>query len=115
MKGCRLVFVVLCCVVAGCTADPRESQAVGALGSDCVWIAGHWTWTGCQETECYFWQDHCQIHLRCTSPDNEVYGHGSIAGSTLSFDSFCTATISGTSLQGTCTQPQACTFSALHP
>jgi hypothetical protein len=94
---------------------PREwikPKDQSALGSACVWFAGHWDWNGCGETECTFYEDNCQVHYDCTSMTNNVFGAGSVIGNTFTFGGGeCTATINGRAMSGTC---PTCMFSATH-
>ena len=98
--------------VVACTTAHEE---VSSLDSPCVWFAGQWSWSGCGETVCIFYEDHCQVHYDCSSPTNALIGAGSIVGNSLTFGGgVCSATIMGKTLAGGCTAPKSCSFTATH-
>jgi hypothetical protein len=106
-------WVALLGLIAGCAVTaPSDGDRDQALGSACAWIAGRWTFDGCGETQCTYYEDGCQVHYDCTSRSNSIGGTGSIVGNKFTFGGGqCTATIVGRSMSGSC---PTCTFTATH-
>ena len=109
------VGITVALITASCTSDPKERTSQGAVGSACVWIGGTWQWNGCGEVKCVMYQDNCDVHMECTnSTGDSNTGGGTLTDNIYSFNTYCTATIVGRSLSGSCTVG-CTTFTATHP
>jgi len=115
MVRCEVWATLALIVGAGCTTSAAtEAQTQSAVGSACAWIAGHWEFSGCEETDCTYYEDNCQVHYDCNSAslDNSSSGTGAIVGNAFTFGGGeCTATINGRTISGKC---PTCTFTATH-
>jgi hypothetical protein len=82
-------------------------------------MAGTWQWNGCGEAHCVMYQDNCDINMVCTptTGGGEHLGGGTVSGNVYSFNTYCTATITGHDLNGQCVvgSTTQCTFTATHP
>jgi hypothetical protein len=112
-KRMLLVFVSTAALAACQTSEPTGSVA---HQDSCAWIAGKWTFSGCGDDVCTFFQDHCKVHDECESPTHSTFGTGTIIGNTFTFGGgYCTAEINGKVMTGSCSAPGQCSFTANHP
>jgi hypothetical protein len=112
MANRGLVVFTVIGVAWGCARSQTETEQSSSLTGSCAWIAGRWTFNGCDETTCTFYEDNCQVHYGCSGPGNGISGSGMIVDNKFTFGGGqCTATVDGKSISGRC---PTCSFTASH-